>query len=162
MRMTELYGSLWTGQNGLEPSPLWIDFLIKIDPKIIGLAINRIVLSGQKYPPHLPEFLGICQSAAGFPDPAQAYRDAAHKKWSHPTVYETANRIGHFELRTGSEREMLPKWENVYKQVCCEAMAGKNFARPDFVKIDTPKIVPARPDFVENKLSEINKILGGY
>ena len=130
MRMTELYGSAWCSQAGDEPSKLWSDFLASIRPQLIGQAIALAARSGSKFPPHLPEFADLCQRAAGFPSADQAYRDAANARWTHAVIYETARRLGLYELRRSSERDMLPRWRAAYADVCAEAMAGASFEPP--------------------------------
>ena len=128
--MTELYGSAWCSQAGDEPSKLWSDFLASISPQIIGQAIALAARSGSKFPPHLPEFADLCQRAAGFPSADQAYRDAANARWTHPVVSETCRRVGQFEIRRLSERDMLPRWRMAYAEVCAESMAGRTFEAP--------------------------------
>ena len=128
--MTELYGSGWCSQAGDEPSKLWSDFLASVSPKVIGQAIALAARSGSKFPPHLPEFATLCQQVAGYPPADQAYRDAANHRWQHAVVYETARRLGLYEIRRASERDILPAWRAEYSKVCAEAMAGASFEPP--------------------------------
>ena len=129
-RMTELYGSAWSAQVGDEPTALWSDFLASVSPKVIGQAIALAARSGSKFPPHLPEFATLCQQVAGYPPADQAYRDAANHRWQHAVVYETARRLGLYEIRRASERDILPAWRAEYSKVCAEAMAGASFEPP--------------------------------
>ena len=130
MRMGELYGSAWSSQAGDMPSKLWSDFLASVSPKVIGQAIALAARSGSKFPPHLPEFATLCQQVAGYPPADQAYRDAANHRWQHAVVYETARRLGLYEIRRASERDILPAWRAEYSKVCSEAMAGASFDAP--------------------------------
>ena len=162
--MTELYGSAWCSQAGDEPSKLWSDFLASISPQIIGQAIALAARSGSKFPPHLPEFADLCQRAAGFPSADQAYRDAANARWTHAVIYETARRLGLYELRRSSERDMLPRWRAAYADVCAEAMAGKTFEAPKVERIErierkAPE--PATPERAKAALDAMMATLGG-
>ena len=161
MRMTELYGSAWCSQAGEKPSKLWSDILASISPQVIGQAIALAARSGSKFPPHLPEFADLCQRAAGFPSADQAYRDAANARWTHPVVFETCRRVGQFELRRSSERDMLPRWRAAYADVCAEAMAGKTFEAPKVERIERKAPEPATPERAKAALDAMMAMLGG-
>lgn len=160
-RMTELYGSAWSAQVGDEPTALWSDFLASVSPKVIGQAIALAARSGSKFPPHLPEFATLCQQVAGYPPADQAYRDAANHHWKHPVVYETARRIGLYEIRRASERDILPAWRSEYAQVCAEAMAGASFEPPKVPALTVTKrtITDRDRNAGETALGELKGVL---
>ena len=161
MRMGELYGSAWSSQAGDMPSKLWSDFLASISPQIIGQAIAMAARSGSKFPPHLPEFAGLCQQAAGYPPADQAYRDSANHRWKHPVVYETARRLGLYEIRRASERDILPAWRSEYAKVCAEAMAGASFEPPKVPALTVTKrtITDRDRNAGETALGELKGVL---
>ena len=159
-RMAELYGSAWTTPNGTSPTDLWTKFLDSVSPIVIRDALGQLVRSGKVFPPHLPEFVLLCQHAAGYPAAEQAYRDAAHSRWTHPVVYETCCRVGHFEVRNRPEREILPRWLKAYAQVCSEAMAGTSFEAPARTAIDKPKFSAPRHEVVMAEMDKMRQMLG--
>ena len=155
--MVEIYGALWTTQNGSSPSDLWIDFVSRIDVMILKIAITLITQSGKTFPPHLPEFIAICKTAAGIPDAETALEHAANRRWPHVCVYEAASRIGHFEIRNSSQKSLLPRWTRVYNQVSGEYLFGSRFQPPARQSIQHTRPAPASREFV---LETLDKIIG--
>ena len=155
--MAELFGHSWTTQNGSKPGELWIDFVSRIDVMVLKTAITLITQSGKTFPPHLPEFIAICKTAAGIPDAETALEHAANRRWTHPCVYETASRIGHFEIRNSSQKSLLPRWTRVYDQVSGEYLFGSRFQPPVRQSIQSTRPAPASREFV---LETLDKIIG--
>ncbi len=158
--MTELFGSAWASQNGDNPSELWTKFLSTLPPKVIGDAIELIVSSGRTFPPHLPEFVHICQHAAGYPEPEQAYIDAAYSRWTHPVVYETCSRVGHFEVKNRPEKEVMPRWKTTYAQVCQEHLSGRRFDLPQRPALTKQPPKPSTPEHASRVLQGLLDQLG--
>lgn len=143
LRMTSMFGGRWTSQYGDRDDGTWAAALSAVASAVLGDALGRVAAAGGDFPPTLGGFLAICARAYGLPDPVAAYRDAAHLRWTHIAVYETARRVGIFELRNRSEREMLPVWREEYGLVCQQAMAGANFQPPKTAQIEESKARPA-------------------
>ncbi len=158
--MGELYGSLWTTENGSDPTPVWSQILNSLSPEIIKLAIQQAEMSGIKYPPNIPQFLAYCRQSAGFPIAEIAYRDAANRRWTHPVVYETCSRVGHFEVRNLPEKAILSTWKQVYEQVCTEYLGGKRFELPERQKLDKPANLPSTPEHASRVLQGLLDQLG--
>lgn len=127
----------------------------------MGKALGRVALGGGEFPPSLPEFLMFCARAAGLPDRATAYAHACHSRWSHPVVYAAAKRVGLFELRHRSERELKPLWNEHYGAVCAEWLAGARFEAPEAKAIERKSFVPASRETALKHLSEMKAMLGG-
>lgn len=82
------------------------------------------------FPPNNPkEFLDLGR-VDEFIDPYQAYIDAAHQRYTTAEIYETACRVGMFELRVKSEKNIYPIWQKHYAQVCEEVRNGTIFTLP--------------------------------
>ena len=64
-------------------------------------------------------------------DMHQAYTDAAvNQKYSHAVVYETARRVGFWDIKSKPETVTFKRWQQLYPQVCYEHANGANFALP--------------------------------
>ena len=61
LRMTEMYGTLWTNSQGEEPNDTWTIALADLTPEQIGAGLTGCWDSGKPFPPTLPEFLGLCR-----------------------------------------------------------------------------------------------------
>jgi hypothetical protein len=125
-----MFGGRWSSQYGASDNGTWGMALRFVDNNSFEEAIDRVIRDGSGFPPTLPEFVSICSKCMGLPDASAAYLDACHSRWTHDTVYETANRVGLFELSHRSEKEMLPRFKEVFGTVCAEWMADRTkFAR---------------------------------
>lgn len=85
------------------------------------------------WPPTAPaDFLALARTdtTANYPDTRAAYRDAAHNRYPHAVIYETARRVGFWELKTKSEAVTYKSWQQHYPQVCREHSEGNDFALP--------------------------------
>lgn len=70
-------------------------------------------------------------SLARYPDIHQAYRDAANCNYSsHEVLYETARRVGFYDIRTKSESVTYKRWQAHYPVVCSEHEQGMVFTLP--------------------------------
>lgn len=130
IRMTKLFGGRWASQYGDCDDGTWRAALAGVASDTLGKAIGLVAASGREFPPSLPEFLAICARACGLPDCATAYRDAAHRRWTHAVVYETARRIGVHEVTTLRERDILPAFREAFGIVCAEWMSGTRWQSP--------------------------------
>ncbi|WP_227430439.1 hypothetical protein [Psychrobacter sp. I-STPA6b] len=74
--------------------------------------------------------LGRSEQAKNYPDMRQAYIDAVNQKYPEAVVFETAKRVGFWEIRTQSEAVTWKRWQEIYPQVCAEHASGAEFALP--------------------------------
>lgn len=158
--MQKLFGGRWSSQYGDCDDGAWRSALAGVSSQTLGKAIGMVAMSGSEFPPTLPEFLSICGRAAGLPDCTKAYRDAAHRRWSHAVVYEAARRVGVHEVVTHRERDILPKWREAYGMVCAEWMAGSRWQQPESARIDSPVPRPTSREDALRHLANIRARLG--
>lgn len=94
-----------------------------------------------------------------YPEMRQAYIDAANEKYTHAVVYETAKRVGFYEMRTHAENQTWPSWQKTYSQVCDEHRSGADFTLPKSQRLEQKPDV-ASPDVANEYLSKMAEILG--
>ena len=81
-----------------------------------------------------------------YPDIHQAYIDAAvNQKYSHAVVYETARRVGFWDIKSKSKMVTYKRWQQLYPKVCYEHTTGTDFAMPQSRQI-THKHIPMADD----------------
>lgn len=79
------------------------------------------------------DFLALARPdlSKSYQDATAAYRDAANGTYKHEVVYETARRVGFWELKTKPESVTLKSWLGHYSDVCKEHAQGSQFALPE-------------------------------
>lgn len=60
MKMARLYGSRWTSHFGEADDGTWLKGLSGLAPKDIAYGYEQILMSGEEWPPGLPEFRAVC------------------------------------------------------------------------------------------------------
>jgi len=60
-RMASLYGHKWTSAYGSSPDDLWTSALTMLGSEQIRMGLEACVLSGDAWPPSLPEFVAMCK-----------------------------------------------------------------------------------------------------
>jgi hypothetical protein len=60
-RMASLYGHKWASQYGSSPDELWTKALTALGSDAIRRGLEACVVSGDAWPPSLPEFMGMCK-----------------------------------------------------------------------------------------------------
>ena len=74
IRMTRIYGHRWTSSFGETDDGTWAKGLRGLSGEQIALGLSRCVVSGEAWPPTLPEFRALCTSTAedlGLPPPGR-------------------------------------------------------------------------------------------
>jgi hypothetical protein len=67
-----------------------------------------------------------------YPDIKDAYTRAANSKFKkHVVIYETAKRVGFWELKTQPEHISYKRWQQHYPIVCSEHAKGTTFVIPE-------------------------------
>lgn len=96
-----------------------------------------------------------------YPESRVAYMEAVHRRYPHEVIYETAQRIGTWELSTKSEKETWAMWKDIYPKVCQEHASGIDFTLPVEKRLEQVQPKPASADKVDEYLASIKKTLGG-
>lgn len=115
------------------------------------------------FPPNnAKEFLDLLKNDEfkQFPQARTAYFDAVNHRYTHEVVYETANRVGFWELKTYSEKQSYPLWQHHYPQVCQAYLDGERFAIPQERQIEYHREI-ASDEFVQQMFDKIRKNLVG-
>lgn len=113
------------------------------------------------FPPNNPkEFLGLGRIDE-FMDSYQAYIEVAHQRYPTAEIYETACRVGMFELRTKSEKTMYPLWQKHYAQVCEEVRNGQIFTLPQNQRIAMQPHQPLQYEEAIKHIEQMKKYLNG-
>ena len=79
----------------------------------------------------------------------------------HEVIYETAQRIGTWELSTKSEKETWAMWKDIYPKVCQEHASGIDFTLPVEKRLEQVQPKPATAEQADEYLDRIKKMLGG-
>lgn len=159
---------LWF-KNKLKPSEweadtviLWANYLTmkKITKHEFDLAKSLSV--DLDFPPNnAKEFLALVRKPIeqNYPNIRQAYMNSANGEYPHAVIYETAKRVGFWELKTKSENITWKAWQEIYPKVCQEHANGADFTIPVSNQIEQKRIV-ADDEFVNQKIKEIKEMLG--
>lgn len=147
LKMTELYGSRWTGSFGVsaDQSHAWAAALSGLTGQQIGVGLTAVSLAQdeqlRKWPPSAPEFRALCENktpeAFGLPTEDAAFREAstnAHPamadigKWSHQAVFHAAKETGFYNLNTLRTQDSRKLFARNYAIACRMVMAGEVLA----------------------------------
>lgn len=95
-RLAAFYGSqklatMWVDADMAEVKAVWAEQLGRFEPASISAALQRLIDSGNQWPPTLPEFVELCRQAAVGRQQAQRY-DALPAPGNARTDAETAKR----------------------------------------------------------------------
>lgn len=99
--------------------------------------------------------------ALPMPESRVAYMEAVHRRYPHEVIYETAQRIGTWELSTKSEKETWAMWKEIYPKVCQEHASGIDFTLPVEKRLEQVQPKPATAEQADEYLDRIKKMLGG-
>ena len=95
-RLAAFYGSqklatMWVDADMAEVKAVWAEQLGRFEPASISTALQRLIDSGNQWPPTLPEFCELCRQAAVGRQQAQ-WHDALPAPGQSKTDAETAKR----------------------------------------------------------------------
>ena len=97
-------------------------------------------VKNQKYPiERAYEFIQLCQQSAlnDYPEIRDAYTRAANLKYKkHEVIYETAKRVGFWNLKTQPESISYKSWQKHYVEVCKEHSEGADFKVPESHQVE--------------------------
>ncbi|WP_312752087.1 hypothetical protein [Psychrobacter sanguinis] len=134
----------------------WAEILteLRVTKAEFETAKNAVRLAGGWPPNHPADFLELARAGkqSEYLDTQTAFETACRcagmrgeveRDWRHPTVLETANRIGWGNLAAAGNG-FIKYFATVYEQVVSEHQAGADFEIPKTHRIEAPK--PARLD----------------
>jgi hypothetical protein len=129
------------------------NFISALQFGLSGLSVGQVdrginVMRSKTFAPTIPEFRVWClQGSEGFTDVNTAYTNAANQKYPDAATYETARRVGFFELRTRAETSTKPAFIKHYEAVCVELEINPNaFRLPEAQRIEQAPIEIVRKD----------------
>lgn len=121
--------------------------------KIWVLALNQMGVTQNQFeqakrksvtlqwPPTAPaDFVALASNE--YTGCRQAYLEAANGKYVNAVTYETAKRVGFWDIKTKSESQTYPRWQQIYPKVCQEHANGADFTLPASHRIEPPKHKP--------------------
>lgn len=112
------------------------------------------------FPPNNPkEFLDLGRENK-FLDVYTAYQHACHQRYTTVEIYETAKRVGFYELRNHAESKTYPVWQKNYEQVCQEVRQGKSFTLPKSQRLQEPKHTPVSRSEMQAYIQNLKKSIG--
>lgn len=132
----KIYGAKLQDRQELDvrTTELWAIALqqLKITPKEFNLCMSKSI--SLQWPPTAPaDFLalGRTETTSPYPEIKDAYNRAANNKFKkHEVIYETARRVGFWNLKTQSEHVSYKAWQEHYPTVCNEHSEGARFTVP--------------------------------
>lgn len=143
------------GAWDLQTAQLWAVALADLEMTEAMFATAYRKCLTLKWMPTTPaDFAELAFANEIYPDCRQAYLDATESRYSHEVVYETANRVGFYEIRTKSENEIFGVWSKTYAKVCAEHAKGARFSLPKAQQIEQ-KHIPASKDFVDGIFAKL-------
>ena len=129
----------------------WAEILteLRITKAEFETAKNAVRLAGGWPPNHPADFLELARAdkQSEYLDTQTAFETACkcagmrgdvERDWMHPTVLETANRIGWGKLASAGNG-FIKYFATVYEQVIIEHKNGANFEIPKTHRIEAPK-----------------------
>ena len=106
-------------------------------PQQIAKAIARCILSGDPWPPSLPQFRRygeITPAELGLPSLEEAYQAARQQRpdWSqvHPIIYHLRQAVGLPDIIVAPDPVIRPRFERLYQALVARALAGETFTVP--------------------------------
>lgn len=134
---------------------------LKMTQKEFALACQKS-LSQEWFPTAPFDFLALARKPIeqNYPDMRQAYLNSANQNYPHAVVYETAKRVGFWELKSQPENQTWKAWQEIYPKVCQEHASGADFTLPMTQQVTyQPSVVESEK--ADDYLEQAMKILGG-
>lgn len=88
------------------------------------------------------------------PSSREAYLDACEQVYHTAIAYQTAKRVGFYDLRHKSEKDTWQRWQHEFVAVCDEFMAGKTFTLPKGKQIEFKPSKPKLSDEMSQKIDD--------
>ena len=146
----------------VQKAVLWAKVILHIQPTAEQWRLSKENSLFEEWPPSSARDLLALAPVNNpcYPDMHQAYIDAAvNQKYTHAVVYETARRLGFWDLKSKSETVTYKRWQQLYPKVCYEDANGANFALPQSRQI-TYKHIPIADD--SPMAAKVDEFLNGF
>lgn len=169
VKLTAIYGQLFTNKQGIKDSGIWYDTLKELTPKALTSGVERLQNLPNhafcEFPPNCLQFKALClgfYDELRLPKVQEAYQEVkslryrAQPNWSHKIVAFVAHRLPSHFWDIESEREAFHLFKQVYGDICNLVKQGHEV--PD---INEPlKLAkPINRDLAHAHLQRIKQIL---
>lgn len=138
---------------------VWARYLTKkgITAKEFATA-SELSFDEDWMPNNAKEFLSLARAdkISEYPEIKDAYKRAANLKYKkHVVIYETAKRVGFWDIKTQPEYISYKSWQEHYPEVCKAHSEGASFIQPVSHQVEY-KHTPVQPE------SAFNATLDGF
>ncbi|HAU0369082.1 TPA: hypothetical protein JBF73_07685 [Legionella pneumophila] len=171
MKLTALYGTLFTKKHGVEDNGTWFQVLKDLTPMALHNGMNKLMTLEKgnqfcEFPPSSLQFRALClgyYSDLKLPTPASAHREVLNRaytkntRWSHPVVQYTAFKLGHHFAAIENEGESFALFSDAYEQVCHLVRQGRPI--PEMAQVPLMK-KPQSKEVAMNHLTQMRQALG--
>lgn len=127
-RMEMSYGAKFTNSwGGVDPHKMrlfWAKELGCLTPEQLKTGVEAMKRS--EWPPTLPEFVSLCNPPTNYSEALYEAieqiqrRDEGRDTWSNPAIYWAAIKIGSFDLRNLTHRDLLKRFTDAMEKVLAQ------------------------------------------
>jgi hypothetical protein len=164
-----LFGRRWADTAGDgHARPAWLAAFRHAGLNVQDIKRGLAAASGLTWPPSCGEFIELCRPPA--PTVAAALAEAVRwvhgqvGEWSHPAVGAAARDVGSWQLRHGTERELLATFGAAYRQMVDRHRRGDPLDVPTIRALprEVHRSVPrgAEPPAVRQAIAMASALLG--
>jgi len=153
-RMISHYGNkfldMWRDIDLQGVKATWAHELGKLSRDEIAHGANA--LSGQEWPPTLPQFISLCRVKI---NPLSAYYEAINGlaarnrgeigEWSHPAVFWASVKVGAFDLKNQPYAAIRARWDAAFDE---------EMAKGQWVAIPEPMVALPAPALASKEVAE--------
>lgn len=138
LKLTDIYGPLFTNRQGEKDSGVWFEALCDLTENDIKFGIWALYRAPKHkdWPPTCIQFRHLCLSQYepeenGIPAVHKAFDEARRNlscskpHWSHPAIKFTVKLVGIDNVNAARTDLALAAFKPVYKKVCAEICLGK-------------------------------------
>lgn len=132
VKMTRIYGHKWVSNYGDADDGTWFTALKNIPTEMIQRGLQSCLARADIWPPSLPEFCRLCLN---IPDVETVKHRITNNKGSDPISKAIAAKIGSWNLRHLSERDVRARIGAMYDDVYTEETNQLLLAGPEMDKL---------------------------
>jgi hypothetical protein len=167
-----IYTYRWVAQFPCEEKALqdamnvWADALRDLTRLDLKRGLDVCARTNDNFVPSVAEFRNRCLPSLdelGIPDLDDAWSLAAKGELSHPVVWHVAMKVGAYEIKNRSEKEMKPIFAKHYVEIVNQARMGMKFTIPSCPTLPKPDdilFIKASEETAANALQKIRAMLG--
>ncbi|WP_169391993.1 MULTISPECIES: hypothetical protein [Psychrobacter] len=110
---------------------LWARVVMHLNPTAEEWQVAKARSIFEEWPPSSArDLLALASVRSDYPDLRDAYKAATQGLYAHDVVFETARRLGFWDLKSKAESITYPIWQSLYPKVCREHASGAEFKTP--------------------------------